>query len=885
MALIWLRGLLRRSGGRLAATALGVAAAVALLASLGSFLAASKAAMTTQAIQRVGVDWQVQVQAPADPKQVLDTVRHESQVDTAAPLLFADTTGLQATVSGATLTTGPGKILGLTSTYASTFPAQLRYLTGAHTGVLLAQQTASNLHAAVGDVVQIGRAGLPAVTVKVDGVVDLPQADALFQKVGALPGAQPQAPPDNVLLLPDTLWHQLFDPLAKAQPNTVATQVHVKLRHQLPADPAAAYTKVTTAANHLESKLAGGGVVGDNLAATLGSARQDALYAQVLFLFLGVPGAVLAAMLTAMIASSGATRRRGEQALLRARGATAKQLLRLAGIEAAVVGVVGAVVGLAAAALTGKLAFGSYSFGSSVGSTAGWLGLATVAGLLIALTTVLAPARRDLRETTVVAARRSVGRASRAPRWQRYGVDFILLAGSGLVFWATAHNGYQLVLAPEGVPAISVNYWAFAGPALLWVGGALLIWRLVGLLLTKGHGLLTRVARPLAGPLAGTVASAMRRQSGLVTRIVVVFALAGAFAASTATFDATYRQQARADALLTNGADVTVTQGQGSELPAAVPATIAAVPGVGHVEPMLHRFAYVGSDLQDLYGVHPETVRQATALQDAYFIGGTATSLIAQLGRQPDAILVSQETVKDFQLQRGDLIQLRLHDAKTQQLVTVPFHYVGIVKEFPTAPRDSFFIANASYVASVTHSAAIGEILVTTNSKPTTVAARLRDLLGPTARVTDIVTSRQVVGSSLTAVDLTGLSRVELAFAVVFGIASSGLLIGLSLAERRRTLLLTRLVGARRRQVGGFVWSEAIVIAVLGLAAAALLGAAITQMLVKVLTGVFDPPPAHLAVPWGYLVALAAAAVGSLAIGALSAVRSAMRTSLSALRA
>ena len=42
-------------------------------------------------------------------------------------------------------------------------------------------------------------------------------------------------------------------------------------------------------------------------------------------------------------------------------------------------------------------------------------------------------------------------------------------------------------------------------------------------------------------------------------------------------------------------------------------------------------------------------------------------------------------------------------------------------------------------------------------------------------------------------------------------------------------------------------------------------------MLVKVLTGVFDPPPDTLAVPWGYLLCVGAIVVGTvIAAGALS---------------
>ena len=52
-----------------------------------------------------------------------------------------------------------------------------------------------------------------------------------------------------------------------------------------------------------------------------------------------------------------------------------------------------------------------------------------------------------------------------------------------------------------------------------------------------------------------------------MSRSAVLLALALAFAVSTATFNATYRQQAEVDAQLTNGADVTVTESPGADVP------------------------------------------------------------------------------------------------------------------------------------------------------------------------------------------------------------------------------------------------------------------------------------------------------------------------------
>ncbi|MDQ2710062.1 MAG: ABC transporter permease, partial [Actinomycetota bacterium] len=250
-------------------------------------------------------------------------------------------------------------------------------------------------------------------------------------------------------------------------------------------------------------------------------------------------------------------------------------------------------------------------------------------------------------------------------------------------------------------------------------------------------------------------------------------------------------------------------------------------------------------------GVHPASIASATALQDAYFGGGSAAALMATLARQPDAILVSDETVKDFQLKPGDLVNLRLQDRTTQALTTVPFHYVGTVKEFPTAPKDSFFVANADYVTRATGNAAVGAYLVDTGgADQPAVAEALRQQLGTTATVSDITQTRSTVGSSLTSVNLDGLTRLELAFAVLLAAAAAGLVLAVGLAERRRALAIIALLGARSGQLRGFVIAEAAVVLLAGLLGAAAISWGLTQMLIRVLTGVFDPPPSAAAVPW-----------------------------------
>jgi putative ABC transport system permease protein len=846
LSVLWLSGLLRRRAARLAGVAGAVALAVALLASLGAFLAGARAAMTGRAVRSVSVDWQVAVTDGADPAAALRTIRAARGVAAAVPVGYDTTTGFEATSAGTTQTTGPGAVLVLPPGYAATFPGAVRVLAGSGSGVLVTQQTAANLHVAPGDRVTIGRAGRAPVVVRVDGVVDLPDADSLFQRVGAPPGAQPQAPPDNVVLLPPGAWRPAHH------------QVHVRLDHALPSDPAAAYGRVTGRARNLELALAGTGLVGDNLGATLDAARSDALYAQVLFLLLGLPGAVVAALLARTAAAAGAERRRRDLALLRARGATTRTALRLAAVEAVGVAVAGGAAGLALGALGGWAGFGSARFGGSARDALAWAGMAVAAGFVITALTVLVPARRAARGTTA---------RVRMP----YALDAWLLAAGGTAFWLTARTGYQVVLVPEGVPTVSVSYAALLGPVLLWIGGALLVRRVVDLLLRRRARLVRGLVAPVAGALRGTVVSSFARQRRGLTNAAALFALAVVFAGTTSVFAATFQQQAEVDARLTNGADVLVAG-------RAEPAALQRVPGVRRVEPLLHRYAYVGADLQDLYGVDPRTVASATRLQDAYFRGGTARELMARLAATPDGVLVSAETVHDFQLQPGDTLLLRLRDARTGRLTPVRFHYVGVALEFPTAPRDSFLVANGSYVAAQSGDPAPDLSLVdTSGTRPAAVAARIRTSLGPGATVTDIGSSRATVGSSLTAVDLRGLAKVELAFALVLAVAAAGLVLALGQSERRADLATVAALGARPRQLGAFVRSEAVVVVALGTLLGAPAAYGLALVLVKVLTGVFDPPPSSPAVPWAYLSAVLALAVASAVAAAEVALRAGRR--------
>jgi putative ABC transport system permease protein len=864
MIAAWLAGLMRARTGTVIGTVAGVAITVGLIVALGAFMRSSAAEMTAHATSDVPIDWQAELVPSPSIDTIADEMRSAARIARTAIVGYAATDGFEATSGGTVQVTGPGKVLGLDPSYLGAFPGNIRPLLGQLEGTLIAQQTAANLHVAPGDTVTIHRPGLPDARVTIDGVVDLPNADSMFQAIGVPPGAAPQAPPDNVLILPMERWHELFDPQANMRPDSVRLQIHARLdRANLASDPQTAFLAVTSQGHNFEARIAGSALLANNLATILGTTREDALYARVLFLFLGAPGAAVAVLLTIAVARSGAGRRRKDQSLLRLRGASIGVLLKLAAAEALALGIAGSVLGIFIGAVVSRLLLSASLF---TAHQVVWLAAAMLAGILLSQAAVLAPAWWDARHLSITSARASLADESR-PLWSGSYLDLLFLALSAIVFWQTAETGYQIVLAPEGVAAVSVDYWAFLAPLFLWLGMGLLALRLTRLCLSRARTFVTGAIRPASGALAALVVAALARQPRRIAAGVALTALAITFAISTSIFNATYQTQSRVDAELTNGADVTVTGTPSAPAGDALD-RLAALPGVIAAVPMQHRFAYVGTDLQDLYGIDPATIGRAATMSDAYFGNGDARSSLAALRNTPDGVLVSDETVTDFQLEAGDKINLRLQNATDHQYHVVPFRFIGIVREFPTAPRDSFLVANAGYVAKMTGSSAAEVVLMRVTSDPAAMRDRAAEVVKdvPGAKVRDITEARRLIGSSLTAIDLSGLTRLELSYAVVLSACAAGLVLALGVLDRRRSFAVMAALGAKPPQILAFLRSEALLIFVAGSLMGALTGAIVAWMLVKLLTGVFDPPPDHLTVPWIYLGLLFAAAAASVAV-------------------
>ena len=893
-----LRLVIREPRRTLAALA-GTAIAAALVCSVLLFGSASGATLTRRALVDLPVDAQVVLAPGADPATVRQTIQADPAVKSVYDFALAHFNAASADRAGTATQTSTGVLVGVDPAYqAATHLFGLSAGSLAPGQVAISRDLASNLGVSPGDKVSFSLPGGGTVSLTVSGIVAINGADLILGPVDAAHRAAGANAPVNVALmgrsdLESTVLSKIpataiaADPgVAGATPGATGStpspvfapepalrrEFHIKLDHaQLPGDPIAAQQWLDTVRRRLDRQGAGTFVVVDDASASLEPLAGDLVWGQILFIFLALPGIALALALSRLAADATADATRRHAALLRARGANPSELRRVFWAATIATALIGSLVGAAAGCLIGLALFRA-ELGAA--DTVGIVGRSVL--VTVVLTTVLASLaaiaslRTQLREE-VALGRQEIQRV-RPPLWQRLYLDLIGLAAGVIIYVVAGGGGIHPVLNAEGNPTVTLALTSFLAPLLFWSAGTLLLLRVVGALVGHG-GRLSRALGGLLGPGGELAARSLAARATASSRAIVVVALAVSFATSVLVFDATYRQQQRVDAALTLGADIK------AEPKTAM--TIDAVrgfagPGVTAATLFVDRVVYVGPEAQDLLAIDPAKLASVSPLSDTFFQGTTAAGAMEALRAQPDAILVSAETAKDYSIVPGDRVRIRVPDA-TGQLKQVDFRMAGIALEFPTAPKDAFLVANLSYVTAQTGNDRISFVLARADGDPGSGAQQLSARLGGGWNVADLTTTTARLANSITSVDLSQLVAIDVGFALIIAAAGAALFLLAGLAERRRELATLVAVGAEPGQVRRAILGEAVVVGSAGTLAGLIVGGLVGLALLQLLAGVFDPPANVPAVPLVAMVLLVAGVALALAVAAAAADRGVAR--------
>lgn len=865
----------------------GVAIASALVTCVLLFGAASGSTVTRRALADLAVDAQVILGPSADAAGARAIVEADAAIRAVSAFEIAHFDNAATNRSGTSTQTSVGVLLGIDPAYTSTTG-----LFGLSSGSLapgeiaISRDLASNLGTVPGDSIAFSLPGGATITLRVSGIASIAGADLILGPIDAAHRAAGANPPTNVAVMRLTdLESKVLskipanaaatDPATGGSPGSGTTgpifapepavrrELHVQLDHaQLPGDPVAAQGWLDTVRRRVEREGAGTFAWVDDAGASLEPLAADLVWGQILFIFLALPGILLALALSRLAADATADTTRRHAALLRARGANRRQLRLVFVGGTMLTALVGSVIGVALGASVGLALFGGEL--ASVGAVGAILRsglLAVVLTTILATLTAVLPLRAQLDEE--IAAGRQELQRSRPPLWRRLYLDLVGLA-AGVAVYLLAGSIHP-VLSAEGNPTVTLALTSFVAPLLLWAGGALLLLRVVAAFLRRSGRLGGAFGR-LLGPGGALAVRSLTARVAATSRAIVVLALAVGFATSILIFDATYRQQQLVDAELTLGADLKAT-----------PASTTSSSAVAHLAgthiagatPFVDWVVYVGPEAQDLLAIDAATLPAVAPLADSFFAGTTSAGAIDALRARPDAILVSAETAKDYSMVPGDRIRVRVPDA-TSTLVSIEFTMVGIALEFPTAPKDAFLVANLSYVVAQTANDRISFVLARADGDVGQASAALAHRLGAGWQVTDLGSTTARLANSITSVDLSSLVLLDLAFGVLIAAVGVGLFLVAGLAERRRELATLIAIGAEPAQLRSSVIGEALFIAVAGLVGGLLTGGVVGVALLQILAGVFDPPPDLPAIPLAGIgamtAAIAAALIASLAV-------------------
>lgn len=785
--------------------------------------------------------------------------------------------------SGAAVLGQPLRVLAVNPDYLQHYQL-ITVPSGQYTpdSVLLSADAASALGLAPGQSVTIAvPGGAGPVAVRVGGIADFSHADALF--VSRAPDTQGEfAPVPNVIVVPISTFESTILPALRVDaasptpqlksPPYLELDLHVD-RNRLNSDPTVAVVTTQALKRSIERVAPGQVGVIDNLSDSLAAARGDTILAKILFLFLGLPGVLLAAYLSRYAGGLLAEAQRRERAILRARGAQPRHLVSALTYTTVAVALIGAVFGLAVgaavvAAILGIAALQTASLTSLALSAAAAVG----AGVLTTALALYIPGRRALyRETNE--ERREL-EVSRAPLWIRMRIDLVLLAAAALVWVITMVAGGFKPTTAEG-QSVSLSFYTLLAPLLGWLGATLLG---VRLLLLVGRQLSVRRTQQFRGAAWGVLRRSVQRRSLPIASAVIAVGLAIGFGSSLALLVSTYDAEKSADARFVVGGDIRVTPSTASPQQTTFQNRLL-VPGVTAITPVAQTSgAIVGTDKRALVAIEPASFSRVASLPDTFFSGISARDAIAALERDPSAVLISTEMARTFNVQPGDQVRVQLPVSGAKP-VPVTFHAAGMFVNFPGYPQGIDLVSNLSFYLNATGSSRADVFLVKTADPSADAVTRIAQALKASAGAANPVllettaTAINRDASSLTALNMRGLGSLEALFAVVMSAIGVAIFVFGLLLQRRKEFVTMRALGMGLTQLRALVLGEATIVAAFSLLIGGLVGAAMAVMFVQVLTPLFTIPPTGITVPAGELGLLATLVLAGVGLSSLASAR------------
>ncbi|MGZ8565582.1 MAG: FtsX-like permease family protein [Actinomycetota bacterium] len=835
----------------------------------------------------------VPIPANAPPAPALEELRE--QVASIPGVAAADGLGFVDLPPGSLASGGvrvhrPVRIFAFDRRYQEHYPSIRIAAGGFRPGsALLSAEAGEALAAVTGATVELD---LPSrrspLSLPVSGVVDLARARSLFSSRNSTKLEDFLYVPDVVVVTPSTFRDEIvpaFD-AARASVGSVIKSFPVQEldvlvdRARLQADPGTALAQTKRISRAIDRIGPGQDYLIDNISNTLAVARDDAAVGKRMFLFLGVPGLLMAVFLAAYAVGILASAQRREQANLRVRGAHRGHLRRIAVYKALAFAGAGSILGIALGlgsvmAILGRTVLLHASRRELV------ISALVVVGVGATLTTLALyiPARRSV--SREINEERRQMHVAQVPAWRRLHLDFVLLAAAGIAGIVALRTG--AFDPPSGSVysgvAISVPSRLLLAPLMVWVGGLLLC---VRLFLAVASRLPMRSSDQFGSVIHGVLSRSLRRRSWALATGIIGLGLVVGFGTSLAMFSATYDATKAADSRLFVGSDLRITPSVLSTSPRrASDGSRLTVAGVSAVTPVvfdLENSVLIGPFNQaraNLAAIDPVSFAGVAPLPDPFFVDRSAAGALAALEADPRGLMVDAETAEDLSVDAGDTVEVILAlgaERETQER----FRVVGLFERFPGFPQGANLVVNLGRYEEATGRQRVDFFLaeVTDDSRAglTRAIAALRSGPGVSdpIHIDSSETALDTDQSSLTALNIVGLVRLDSFYVLLMSVATIAIFVFGLMLQRRREYVTLRAFGLHVRELQAMVLAEAALVAVCGLIAGILVGSGVAYLLVFTLRALFILDPT-VTFPVGHVVMLAVLVLAATLVAGLAA--------------
>ena len=498
-----------------------------------------------------------------------------------------------------------------------------------------------------------------------------------------------------------------------------------------------------------------------------------------------------------------------ELALLRAVGASGRQVRRMITLEALGLGVISTVLGIGGGVLVALGLVAAFdAAGAGFPDTAMVLAprtivVAALVGVGITMLSVIVPSRRAAHIPPVAAMRPELGFAAMQTRRLVAGVVVTVI---GAVMFVVG-----LFVRPGGTTGLIAL--AGGGALLLFVGVASLS-ATIASPVTRTIGWPVEKLLKVPGALARqNVARAPRRTASSASALMIGVALVS----STAVFASSLRSSLIGTIENAISADFVITDPSFQGLSPLIAETLADVPEVGAVTPVRGISGQVDGDTRAFGAVEPVAFEQ---LVDPDLIDGT----IAELG--PDELLLNDDPASDLGAEVGSTVDVTCQNG-VQRTLTVAGIYgdstfgnwlisLDTLETITDAPTRDFFVF-AKLADGV---------------DPDEGLLAVKQALEPFPQA-DVQTTQEFQDANEEQINqLLLIITMLLAFAILIAILGISITLALGVFERTREIGLLRAVGMNKRQTRRSVRWEAVIVSTFG----ALIGIVVGTLLGVVLT-------------------------------------------------